>query len=57
MSDRTAAPAPSRIGAVAATDDADGVVSPSGVGYDISCGVRLLVLGLGRTSSASTSGP
>lgn len=31
------------IGGVAATDlDADGVVSPGGVGFDISCGVRLL---------------
>ena len=31
-------------GDVAATDiDADGVVSPGGVGFDISCGVRLLV--------------
>ena len=34
------------IGGVAATDiDADGVVSPGGVGFDISCGVRLLVSG------------
>jgi tRNA-splicing ligase RtcB len=32
------------IGGVAATDvDRDGVVSPGGVGFDISCGVRLLV--------------
>jgi tRNA-splicing ligase RtcB len=32
------------IGGVAATDPADGgVVSPGGVGFDISCGVRLLV--------------
>lgn len=32
------------IGGVAATDiDADGVVSPGGVGFDISCGVRLLL--------------
>lgn len=32
------------IGGVAATDvDNDGVVSPGGVGFDISCGVRLLV--------------
>jgi tRNA-splicing ligase RtcB (3'-phosphate/5'-hydroxy nucleic acid ligase) len=31
------------IGGVAATDvDADGVVSPGGVGFDIGCGVRLL---------------
>ncbi len=35
------------IGAVAATDvEAGGVVSPGGVGFDISCGVRLLVSGL-----------
>src|SRR5262245_48781603 len=32
------------IGGVAATDvDEGGVVSPGGVGFDISCGVRLLV--------------
>ncbi len=30
------------IGGVAATDIEDGVVSPGGVGYDISCGVRLI---------------
>lgn len=30
------------IGGVAAFDDKDGIVSPGGVGYDISCGVRLL---------------
>ena len=35
------------IGGVAATDVEDGgVVSPGGVGFDISCGVRLLVSGL-----------
>jgi tRNA-splicing ligase RtcB len=35
------------IGGVAATDPAaGGVVSPGGVGFDISCGVRLLVSGL-----------
>ncbi len=34
------------IGGVAATNiDADGVVCPGGVGFDISCGVRLLVSG------------
>jgi tRNA-splicing ligase RtcB len=32
------------VGAVAATELPDGVVSPGGVGYDINCGVRLLVL-------------
>ena len=31
------------IGGVAATDpQADGVVSPGGIGYDINCGVRLI---------------
>lgn len=30
------------IGGVAATREADGVISPGGVGYDINCGVRLL---------------
>ncbi len=34
------------IGGVAATEvDRDGVVSPGGVGFDISCGVRLLISG------------
>jgi tRNA-splicing ligase RtcB len=32
------------VGAVAAMDASDGVVSPGGVGYDINCGVRLLAL-------------
>src|SRR6266498_36008 len=37
------------IGGVAATDvQRDGVVSPGGVGFDISCGVRLLASGLRR---------
>src|SRR5512135_3062894 len=37
------------IGGVAATDiDAGGVVSPGGVGFDISCGVRLLISTLNR---------
>jgi tRNA-splicing ligase RtcB len=37
------------IGGVAATDaDADGVISPGGVGFDISCGVRLLAAGCDR---------
>ncbi len=30
------------IGGVAAFDEEDGIISPGGVGYDISCGVRLL---------------
>src|SRR5215213_5093191 len=34
------------VGAVAATEAPDGVVSPGGVGYDINCGVRLLALPL-----------
>src|SRR4051794_25195785 len=34
------------VGAVAATEMPDGVVSPGGVGYDINCGVRLLALPL-----------
>jgi len=37
------------VGAVAATELPDGVVSPGGVGYDINCGVRLLVLPLSAT--------
>src|SRR5205823_12465012 len=37
------------IGGVAATDvDRGGVVSPGGVGFDISCGVRLLTADLDR---------
>ena len=36
------------IGGVAATDLAEGVVSPGGVGYDINCGVRLLRTDLTR---------
>jgi tRNA-splicing ligase RtcB (3'-phosphate/5'-hydroxy nucleic acid ligase) len=31
------------VGGIAATEPPDGVVSPGGVGYDINCGVRLLV--------------
>jgi len=34
------------VGGVAAMDAAEGVVSPGAVGYDISCGVRLLRTGL-----------
>ena len=36
------------VGGVAATELPDGVVSPGGVGYDINCGVRLLVLPVGE---------
>ncbi|WP_367318943.1 RtcB family protein [Streptomyces sp. HUAS ZL42] len=42
------------IGGVAATDVADGgVVSPGGVGFDISCGVRLLAADADRRAFAS----
>jgi len=34
------------IGGVAATDYDEGVISPGGVGYDINCGVRLMVTNL-----------
>jgi len=34
------------IGGVAAFDTEDGVISPGGVGYDINCGVRLMVTNL-----------
>jgi tRNA-splicing ligase RtcB len=34
------------VGGVAAFESPDGIVSPGGVGYDINCGVRLLVLPL-----------
>ncbi len=34
------------IGGVAAFDESDGVVSPGGVGFDISCGVRLVLTSL-----------
>jgi tRNA-splicing ligase RtcB len=43
------------IGGVAATDvERDGVVSPGGVGFDISCGVRLLVSGLDHDEVVAT---
>lgn len=34
------------VGGVAATQLPDGVISPGGIGFDINCGVRLLVSGL-----------
>ena len=37
------------VGGVAAMELPDGVVSPGGVGYDINCGVRLLVLPMSET--------
>ncbi|RJP33030.1 MAG: RtcB family protein [Actinobacteria bacterium] len=40
------------IGGVAATGAADGVISPGGVGYDISCGVRLIKTSLTHTEAA-----
>ncbi len=36
------------IGGVAATKYPDGVISPGGIGYDINCGVRLLLSDLSR---------
>lgn len=46
------------IGGVAATDVAEGgVVSPGGVGFDISCGVRLLLSPFGRDEIADRLGP
>ena len=36
------------VGGVAATDARNGVISPGGIGYDINCGVRLLVTALER---------
>jgi tRNA-splicing ligase RtcB len=46
------------IGGVAATDvDAGGVVSPGGVGFDISCGVRLLLAPLERGDLGQRLGP
>jgi tRNA-splicing ligase RtcB len=35
------------VGGLAATEPPGGVISPGGVGYDINCGVRLLVLPIG----------
>ena len=46
------------IGGVAATSPAaGGVVSPGGVGFDISCGVRLLAASLGREEVMPVLGP
>ncbi len=39
------------IGGVAATDIEEGVISPGGVGYDISCGVRLVMTSLSRAEA------
>ncbi|HEX9611793.1 MAG TPA: RtcB family protein [Gemmatimonadales bacterium] len=40
------------VGGVAAMRAADGVISPGGVGYDINCGVRLLVSDLDAAAAA-----
>lgn len=40
------------VGGVAALSAADGVISPGGVGYDINCGVRLLVSDLDVAAAA-----
>ncbi|MGH2651048.1 MAG: RtcB family protein, partial [Actinomycetota bacterium] len=40
------------VGGVVATDAANGVISPGGVGYDINCGVRLLRTALTRDEIA-----
>ncbi len=40
------------VGGVVATDAADGVISPGGVGYDINCGVRLVRTALTRDEIA-----
>ncbi len=40
------------VGGVAATEAPDGLVSPGGIGFDINCGVRLLVSSLDRVSIA-----
>ena len=44
------------VGGVAATEPPDGVISPGGVGYDINCGVRLLVLPLTVAELGSSDG-
>lgn len=41
------------IGGVAATSLEEGVISPGGIGYDISCGVRLLRSGLNKSEVQS----
>jgi tRNA-splicing ligase RtcB len=45
------------VGGVAATELPDGVVSPGGVGYDINCGVRLLVLPLTQAELGARAEP
>lgn len=38
------------VGGVAATSGPDAVISPGGIGFDINCGVRLLVTGIERAA-------
>lgn len=38
------------VGGVAATEAPDGLISPGGIGFDINCGVRLLVSALDRAA-------
>jgi tRNA-splicing ligase RtcB len=45
------------VGGVAATELPNGIVSPGGVGYDINCGVRLLVLPLGADDMGDRTEP
>jgi tRNA-splicing ligase RtcB (3'-phosphate/5'-hydroxy nucleic acid ligase) len=45
------------VGAVAATDPDDGVISPGGVGYDINCGVRLLAMDVSAEEIGGALGP
>jgi tRNA-splicing ligase RtcB len=45
------------VGGVAATRLPDGVISPGGIGFDINCGVRLLVSGLREADVAPTLEP
>ena len=45
------------VGGVAAMDAETGVISPGGVGYDISCGVRLLRSDIEAKSVRSKTGP
>lgn len=45
------------VGGVAATLLPDGVISPGGIGFDINCGVRLLVTEITREEFASVATP
>jgi tRNA-splicing ligase RtcB len=39
------------IGGVAAIDPQDGVISPGGIGFDINCGMRLVLTSMPRTAA------